>query len=87
MTASSEWDPDHGPKYARLHNTAGAGAWCPTAADRDALPRNVYIQVSTKVEMHVYVHIMQYFCIHAYIVRKFHLCTDSTLERTLKCAH
>ena len=55
MTASSEFpDPDkhfpadHGACQARLHNTNGAGAWCPTWEDRDAPTLNMFIQVSTQ---------------------------------------
>ena len=48
ITASSSWRLDHGPKYARLNNTAGAGAWCPGAIEVDAPTPNMYIQVGIK---------------------------------------
>ena len=33
IIASSEFRHDHGPRYARLHSTAGVGSWVPGSND------------------------------------------------------
>ena len=47
MTASSIYNGQHEAFYARLNSILGGGAWCPTYAERDAIPPNMYTQVST----------------------------------------
>jgi len=46
MTASSAYDDNHGPRYARLNNIVGAGAWCPTLGDAYAQQLTMHLQVS-----------------------------------------
>jgi len=45
MTASSEWDLNHGPRFARMNNTAFPGGWLCSSAERDAPEPRMYIQV------------------------------------------
>ena len=49
ITASSSWKLNHGPQYARLNNTAEAGAWCPGETEVNAPTPNMYIQVGIRL--------------------------------------
>ena len=56
ITASSEYSALHAPRQARLHNTVGKGAWCPSDQEKTAPILNMYIQVSVRsceVNIHV----------------------------------
>jgi len=43
FTASSEWSVTYAAHKARLEETGIF--WCPTQADRDAIPRTLFLQV------------------------------------------
>jgi len=45
ITASSEFDSNTVPRYARINNIAGIGAWLCSSAEYTALEPRMYIQV------------------------------------------
>ena len=45
ITASSEYDVHRVARNARINNTAGAGAWMCSVAERDAPERRMFLQV------------------------------------------
>ena len=49
LSASTEYDANHGAKYGRLHSTAGASAWLPSANNLNQWLRIDLLNEGTKV--------------------------------------
>jgi len=80
MTASSEFDSSKEAHLARLHNTALAGAWCPTHAERDAPTPNMFIQVNSDLMFCVCTSIFSYFFISLILIPLVNLFTTSNFN-------
>ena len=49
ITASSEYNDFHGPRYSRINNTAGGQAWLCSTAEMTAPEPRMYLQVCSPV--------------------------------------
>jgi len=54
MTASSEYDNYHGPRRARINNTAGSSCWLCSTNETNAPEPRMYIQVHAGMQVVAY---------------------------------